>query len=312
MSFELTVTRDHENRRLDKTLRSIWPRLGSGELMKAIRKGRVRVNGRKADWNYRLVRDDTIYVPWDPPSEDIPVKTKSSLDVVYRDRDCLFVNKPAGLLSQPSRKNEDSVVTRAWSFDKEQKDPFRTRPAVVNRLDRNTSGLIVIAMNGSALRELQYMFRENLLEKHYLALVAGRAPSGGIIDEPLLKDPKTNIVSVDKKGKPSKTRFKLLATNEDISLVDIELVTGRAHQARVHFAWAGLSLLGDMKYGDPELNGKWRNNGVKRPMLHSWSLKFPSVGGQLSRYSGQDYRAPLPEDFRKILALLGWESQLDN
>jgi len=312
MPFEFTVTRDHENRRLDKTLRSIWPGLGSGELMKAIRKGRVRVNGRKADWNYRLVRDDIIDVPWDPPTEDVSAKAKASLDVVYRDRDCLFVNKPAGLLSQPSRKNEDSVVTRAWSFDKEQKDPLRTRPAAVNRLDRNTSGLIVIAMNGFVLRELQYMFRENLLEKHYLALVAGRAPSGGIIDEPLLKDPNTNIVRVDKKGKPSKTRFKLLATREDISLVDIELITGRAHQARVHFAWAGLSILGDMKYGDPELNGKLRNDGVKRSMLHSWSLKFPFVGGQLSRYSGQGYRAPLPEDFREILTLLGWESLLDN
>ncbi len=312
MSFEFAVTKDHENRRLDKTLHSIWPRLSSGELMKAIRKSRVRVNGRKAGCDYRLVRDDTIYVPWDPPSVDVPAKAKASLDVVYRDRDVLFVNKPAGLLSQSSRKNEDSVVTRAWSLFEELNNPLRMRPAAVNRLDRNTSGLMMIATNGSALRELQQMFRENLLEKHYLAVVAGRAPSKGIIDEPLLKDPNTNIVSVDKKGKPSKTCFELLATNGEISIVDIELVTGRAHQARVHLAWAALPLLGDMKYGIPELNNKWRNKGVKRQMLHSWSLKFPVPGGPFSRFPGQVYRAPLSRDFKMILTFLGWESLLDN
>lgn len=310
MSFRFVVTKDNEDRRLDRTLRSIWKEKGSGQLMKAIRKGHVRVNGKKVPFNYRLVREDEISVPWNSPESSRVVSQRTELDIVYSDRNFIFINKPAGLLSQPSRKDEDSVVTRAWASHEGLSGNVPFRPAVVNRLDRNTSGLMVVALNGLALREMQEVFREKLVEKHYYAVVIGKAPSSGVIDTPLYKDKGRNTVTVREDGKDSVTRFELLATNGMLSLLDVNLVTGRSHQARAHLSWAGMPLLGDPKYGKEQSNDIWREKGINRPMLHSSCLKFHSLDGLLSELSSRTFFAPLPEDLEGLLAIMSWSGIL--
>jgi 23S rRNA pseudouridine955/2504/2580 synthase len=185
-------------------------------------------------------------------------------------------------------------------------------PAAVHRLDRNTTGALAVALTGEALRELERLFKERLVAKRYLAVVVGKLPEKGVIDAPLLKDSARNVVRVAgaETGKSALTRFERLSVQKELlsdkglSLASIELVTGRTHQARVHMAHIGRPILGDRKYGNIEVNRKWRE--VKRPLLHAFELRFPGdLSGALSGISGKTFRAGLPWD---MAVLLGGEN----
>jgi 23S rRNA pseudouridine955/2504/2580 synthase len=296
MSFKITVSKDHDGRRLDRTIRSIWPALPLSALMRALRKGEVRLDGVRArEGGTRIRAGQELYVPWEEPGA-AAVRDWGPVPVLWRGEGVLVVNKPAGLLVQPDVKGGDSVVTRVWSLFGAGGPGFS--PAAVHRLDRNTTGVLAVALTGEALRELERLFRERLVTKRYMAVVTGLPPEKGAVDASLLKDETTGVVRVGKNGKTARTRYERLAADEalSLSLVSIELLTGRTHQARVHMAHAGYPILGDRKYGNIETNRHWRRE-AKRPLLHAFELGFPpGLTGPLLELSGRTFRAPPPDD----------------
>ena len=317
MTCKLTITGNHNGRRLDRTIRSIWPALPLSFIMRALRRGEVRLDAaRVREAGARVSSGQELYVPWEPPdveairAEDAALRrgVRYSVPVLWSGDNVAVVNKPANLLVQPDVKGGDSVVTRIWAMFGGREAGFS--PAAVHRLDRNTTGALVVALSGEALRELERLFRERLVMKRYLAVVVGKLPEKGVIDAPLLKDEARNTVSVvnekngknGKNGKNALTRYERLWVNGDLSLASIELITGRTHQARVHMAHIGYPILGDRKYGSVEANRRQREVG--RPLLHAFELKFPGgfSSGALSEVSGKTFRAELPEDMASWLA----------
>lgn len=312
MGQTFRVSRHDDGRRIDKIIRKLWPDLPLGAMMRAFRKGMIRVDGRKADCSDRIAEGQVVELPWDDTAvlkeAHIPVrkdKAGANIEIIYADRDICIVNKPWNLLAQPSVKGGESVISRVAST-LEWKDPsFDPTPA--HRLDRNTSGALVLALGGSALRSLHEAWRGGGVKKFYLAVVAGNAPKEGEISSPLLKGGETNKVTVDKEeGLPALTRYRRLAGDGSISLLHVELLTGRPHQARVHLASIGFPLIGDLKYGKRMVNDQWREMNVKRPLLHSRCLEFHGLKDPLEHLSGKRFLALPPADFMEVLSKRGW------
>lgn len=294
MGKEFYITADQAGRRIDRFLRTMWPQVPLGAIMKAIRKGEVRLDARKAAPDTRLQEGQFLQVPWsdDVPDRVLPERYEFSscapLDTIYKDDYIWIVNKPAGLLTQPDVKGGDSLIMRALAELRWGRSDFR--PATVQRLDRNTSGVVIIAMSGESQRCLSQLIRERRIKKIYRTVVAGDIPDSGEIDFPLIKDTGSNTVKIDKSGQSALTRYKKLGGDGRISIVDVELVTGRSHQARVHLASVGHPILGDCKYGD----GK----GAKRPLLHAYSLTFPDDAVLPENLREKTFTAPLPDDMK--------------
>lgn len=306
MGYKLHISPSDDGRRLDKTIRSIWPALPLGVVMKGIRTGGVRLDGKKAACDVRITAGQELYVPWGGPAErEEGFRYRRTLPVLYEDERLLAVNKPENLLVQPDRKDQDNVLDRVKYM--RSLEGAEERAYAVHRLDRNTTGVLLVALSGVTLRILQDAFRAREIHKTYLAVVSGVPSAKGEIDGPLLKDPLSNTVKVDPSGKEALTRYRLLAGGGDVSLVEIDLVTGRSHQARVHMASIGHSILGDIRYGSEEINAKWRKRGIRRPLLHSFQVVFGDLRGELEDLSGMRIAAPLPEDMGELLRSRGWK-----
>lgn len=272
------VSSHQDGRRLDKVIRGMWPSLPLGAMMKAFRKKQVRVDGVRAAFDQRLMEGQEVVVPWEPVGEPVAVSNYGSLETIYRDDHIWVIDKPPGLLSQPDSKGGDSVVTRAQSIGGEFK------PQAVHRLDRNTSGVMVLALSGKILRDLSSMWRGREITKTYWALVLGDVKEPGQVDAPLIKDEESNKVRVDRRGQSALTLYSPIARGNGCTLCEIVLVTGRSHQIRVHMAHIGHPLLGDVKYGTP-------NQRERRPMLHARSVSLSMVPmGDLF------FEAPMPDD----------------
>ena len=177
-------------------------------------------------------------------------------------------------------------------------------PAAVHRLDRNTTGVLAVALHGDSLRALEELFKARRVRKIYMAVVAGKMTDEVEVDAPLLKDAENNTVKVSADGMRAVTRITCLDSDGEYSLVRIELLTGRTHQARVHTAHIGHPIIGDRKYGDFTANRKAKS--VTRPLLHACELSFPEeVDGSLSEIAGKNFSAPLPDDMREFIDTRG-------
>ncbi len=286
---------DYDCVRLDRFLRKKYSEVPLGAIMRAIRKGRVTVNGEKTDPSYRLHRGDEVSVPFEDPAKLKPSLNvvDKPLEVIFMDENVLIINKPAGLLSQPAFKEDDSVVNRALNLINKTKGGFIPTPA--HRLDRNISGVMALALNPRSLRALTSMFRNRRVAKKYLAVVRGRLTGEGVIEAPLERDEHLLKTVVSKgEGKRSVTRYMSLSAGNHASLVALEPITGRPHQLRVHLSHIGHPIVGDVKYGD---SGK----EARRPMLHAYSLEI--FGNDLSYLAGKKFCAPLPADLAGVINL---------
>lgn len=292
MAGELKISADNDGRRVDRVLRTRWPEVPLGAIMRAVRTGSVRLDGRKTKPEERLSAGQTLTVPWELSNER-PAADKQRefprLDTLYRDGFVWIVNKPAGLLVQPDVKGGDSVVVRALSELGWDRSDYR--PAPVQRLDRNTTGAVMIALSGAAQRLLAELIRDRKIKKIYHAVVEGSISEQGRIDTPLKKDAAANLVRPDAQGQPALTIYRRLADFGGRSLVELQLVTGRPHQARVHLASVGHPVTGDVKYGS--------GHGARRPLLHARALVFPDCAALPSELWGRTISAPLPEDMKK-------------
>lgn len=276
----ITVDGEHAGRRLDKFLRSQLKGVPAGLLFQLLRKGKLRVNGRKAEQNYRLVEGDEIDVPAlevEAPAAPAPRLPSALLEqmnnvVLYEDSTLLVVDKPAGVAVHKGTDVPGGVI-EALRYLR----PDLPELELGHRLDRDTSGVLVLAKSPSMLRYLHEMLRdrEDEIERHYLAIVEGRWPSEKRVLEAPLQRRDTEVV-VHPNGQRAETHVRVRRRVGDrATLVDVRLLTGRKHQIRVHLQHAGHPIAGDDRYGDPRFNNLVETHGGSGLHLHASKMVIP-------------------------------------
>ena len=306
---EFTITKNDAGQRLDRWLGKALPLLPAPLAQKYIRLKRVKVNGKGSQRDYRLSAGDLLqlYINdefFDKPREDNAFLSvfKPQLDIVYEDENIMVCNKRPGLLCHPDEHEYVSTLIthiQAYLYQKKEWSPRWENsftPALCNRIDRNTGGLVIAAKTAEALRILNDKIKNREISKFYLAAAVGKmTPPQGELKGFLLKDEGKKQVAVYKKpvpgGKSAHTRYKTLEFRKGLSLVECELLTGRTHQIRAQFADAGHPLLGDGKYGRRADNAKTDRKGQA---LWSYKLRFdfPTDAGALEYLKGKTLEVP--------------------
>lgn len=283
-----TINTNDADQRLDKYLTKSFPNLPKALMYKYIRTKRIKVNSKRAEISTRLKVGDVVdlYINDEfferPPERFDFMSASNKIDIVYEDENILLLNKKAGLLCHPDdREYIDTLITRVKRYLYEKgsfnpNDSLSFTPALVNRIDRNTTGIVIAAKNADALRILNQKMKDRELHKYYLCIIHGVLnKKTGILRGYLTKNEDKNLVKVHKEkqdgSKEISTKYKVLDERKKYSLVEVELLTGRTHQIRSHFASIGHPLLGDGKYGTNALNKK---SGYKKQCLCSYKLEF--------------------------------------
>jgi 23S rRNA pseudouridine1911/1915/1917 synthase len=292
---EIEIKVEETGERLDKYIASRLPRLSRSAIKRLIEKGLVAVEGkaRKASYKVKAGEEISILVPKEEPlelrAESIP------LDVIYEDEDVIVVVKPAGMVVHPScGHNKGTLAGAILALCPDLAGVGeRLRPGIVHRLDKDTSGLVVVAKNESALRNLREQFKKREVKKVYVALVEGRLePERGAIEAPIGRDPRQRKkMAVVGGGRYSLTLYKVVEYFDEHTLLEVEPKTGRTHQVRVHLSFIGHPLVGDPIYGFR----KQRLN-VSRQFLHARTLGFRLPSGEYV-----EFEAKLPEDLKRVL-----------
>ncbi|HKU15845.1 MAG TPA: RluA family pseudouridine synthase [Steroidobacteraceae bacterium] len=297
-----------DGQRLDNFLLRTLGAVPRSLVYRILRTGEVRVNGRRAKPAYRLAAGDRVRLPpvqgaGRKVDAEVRVPSRSLREfvaaaVVYEDRDLIVINKPAGVAVHGGSGVSFGVIEALRALHPQLKEI-----ELVHRLDRETSGCLLIAKRRAVLRDLHAQLRERAMQKRYLALVVGRWPFGTkTIDLPLktnLKQGGERVVRVHSEGQHAETTFKPLEQFAKIAtLLDIDLGTGRTHQIRVHAAHAGYPVAGDEKYGDREQDARLHELGLSRMFLHAASLTFRKGGEPFS------VAAPLPPELEAVLERL--------
>ncbi len=296
---EFVINKNDAGQRLDKYITKSVPLLPQSLMYKYIRSKRIKVNNKRSEISYRLSENDIVSMYINDEFFE-PVKPKydflnagKNLNIVYEDQNILLIDKPSGILSHPDEGNyTDTAITRIkrYLYEKGEYEPDKEAsfaPALVNRIDRNTSGIIIAAKNAESLRILNEKLKNRELHKYYLCVAIGKLKNkSGIIEGFLEKNEKQNRVYISDKSKDNSksisTKYNVLDYKNGLSLVEVELLTGRTHQIRASFSHLGNPLLGDGKYGTNAQNKKF--GGYKKQFLYSYKLvfDFESDGGILN------------------------------
>lgn len=317
---ELHVTANEAGQRLDKLLAKFLNQAPKSFLYKMMRKKNIVLNGKKCTGNEKLKQGDSIKLFFSDETIEkfsagtyvTPKKEKiNMLPIIYEDEQVLLMNKPVGVLSQKAKDSDVSAVEILINYlietNQLSKEQFRTfHPSICNRLDRNTSGILVAGKTLPALQEMNRFFKERTIAKYYRCLVKGRViKNEDYIKGYLVKDQKTNKVSITKKkteeGVPIETEYCVIQSNDGVSLLEVHLITGKTHQIRAHLASIGHPIIGDYKYGDKQINEMYRQEyGLKSQLLHAYRLEMPSSDGSLAYLNDKKFVAELPDKFIKI------------
>jgi 23S rRNA pseudouridine955/2504/2580 synthase len=300
---KVRIDADGMGQRVDNFLHRELPGVPRSRVYRLLRRGEVRVNGGRVRADYRLAAGDEVRIPPvrlraegpAPPAD----RAAAVLDqVLYEDKRILVLDKPAGIAVHGGSGISHGVIELLRAARPDLRDL-----ALAHRLDRETSGCLVIAKKRSALRALHEKFREGVVGKNYLALVPGDWQLGEqLIDKPLLvrhrKGGERHVI-VSHEGKPAQTRVRLSRTYGSFSLVQCSPLTGRTHQIRVHLQSVGFPIAGDDRYGDADANRRVRALGLERLFLHAQSISFPDEHG-----NERHFVAPLPDDLDAFLSRL--------
>lgn len=308
------ITKNEAGQRLDKLLAKYLNLAGKSFIYKMLRKKNITLNGKKCDGSERLSEGDEVklFLSDETVGKFSEVKIqkvkKTRLDVVYEDNDIILINKPAGMLSQKAKDSDESLVEYLIDYlldsgelTGEQMRQFR--PSVCNRLDRNTSGIVIAGKSLPGLQIMSKAIKERTIGKYYLCIVKGKVDGTKEISGFLKKDEKTNQVLVlnreEKDALPIRTLYRPLLSDGTNTLLEVKLITGRSHQIRAHLASIGHPIAGDYKYGDPRFNTAVKEKyGVKSQMLHAWRLVMPTVLEEpLSSLGGREFIAEPPAVF---------------
>ena len=338
---EVTIGPNEGGQRFDKYLKKYLKEAGSGFLYKMLRKKNITLNGRRADGSEKLnagdrvcffLSDETIEkfrgpVPAfretgsafrksafrgsGPSAPEGAKKELLSIPVLYEDGQVLLADKPAGLLTQKAQARDYSL--NEWLTDyllaggKLKEEELATfRPSVCNRLDRNTSGLVICGKTLAGSQKMSELIRDRSLRKFYRLFAAGKPPASGLVESWLLREENSNQVRIyekkpaDSRAVPVRTGWRLLEAYEDCSCLEVELFTGKTHQIRAQMAALGFPLIGDVRYGNEAVNRRFRKAGVRSQLLHAFRLEFPPLDGLFSGLSERSVVAPEPESFLRM------------
>lgn len=292
----LQFTSPEPDIRLDRYLSRVLPQFSRSYLQRLIEQGHILVNGQRTKAGHRLDGGDTITVglpalPIRPLAEPIP------LVIIHEDEDILVIDKPAGLTVHPAPGHPDHTLVNAVLYHVPalamSDDPLR--PGIVHRLDKDTSGLIIIAKSDRARAQVASQFKRRTVSKRYLVLTQGRlSPEQGIIEAPIGRDPRSRRkMTIVEDGKQATTRYQVREYLGDYTLVEVTPVTGRTHQIRVHLSAIGCPVAGDPVYGA-------KPGRFERQFIHAYGLGFrlPSTG------EFREFVSPLPLDLRQALERL--------
>jgi 23S rRNA pseudouridine1911/1915/1917 synthase len=290
--IKLTISRDQARQRLDRALALALPAFSRARLQTLIREGFVTLNGKPARPRDAVRTDDLVEVR-EPEIEKSEAQAEAMpLDVLFEDDDLLVLNKPAGLVMHPGAGHQQHTLVNALLAHCKNLSGIggKERPGIVHRLDKETSGALVVAKNDVTHRDLSKQFAARTMGKIYLALVAGTPRHAtGVIDKAIERHPvhRQRMSIARRQGRSAKTEYRVLSSSGEVSLIECTLHSGRTHQIRVHLHDLGHPVLGDKLYA-----GK-RAGNFPRQMLHAWKLSFthPRTGEQIA------FEAPIPPDF---------------
>lgn len=311
---ETIIGTNQAGQRLDKFLHKYLPLTNSSFLYKMLRKKNITLNGKKAEGRELLKEGDVVatffseetfqkFTGQESVSEYLNAyKELKGIDILYEDEDILLLNKPAGLLTQKAKANDLSI--NEWltgyllSAGKLKSSELRTfHPSVCNRLDRNTSGIVLCGRSLKGSQELGKMIKERSIRKFYRTICLGKISETAHIEGYLSKDRNSNKVSVHESPQstsdvPIKTAYQPLSVSSEFTLLEVELITGKTHQIRAHLASTGHPLIGDYKYGNLKINNNLKENyQLEHQLLHAYRVTFPD---------GRTFTAPCPRQFQML------------
>jgi len=295
--FEFEVKDENVSERIDKYISSKNEDISRVMVQRLIDEGNILVNGKRTKASYKVQTGDKILVRIEDPKPTELVPQEIPLDVVYEDNDILVINKQKGLVVHPGNGNQDGTLVNAILA--RCKDSLsgiggEIRPGIVHRIDKDTSGLLIVAKNDKAHINMSNQIKEHKVKKTYLALVRGVIKENlATINMPIARSTKDRVkMAVDKNGKNAVTHIKVLERFNGYTYIEVNIETGRTHQIRVHMSQIGYPLVGDYVYS----NGK-NPFGVEGQMLHSYKLEFehPITGKKM------ELTAELPKYFKDVL-----------
>lgn len=329
---EIHVSQNEAGQRLDKLLHKLLPEAGNSFLYKMLRKKNITLNGKKAEGKESLVLGDVIKVfladetyekfggkllSSNPTIDVMPYKKAyeelKGIKIVYEDEHVLLVNKPSGILSQKASDKDQSVnewfigyLLATKQITKESLISYK--PSICNRLDRNTSGLLICGKSLKGTQQLNQWIKDRSIRKYYRLFVCGAMSKGASISGYLSKKEATNKVTIYEKEVPGssaiRTVYKPLKICGNITYMEVELITGKTHQIRAHLASIGHPLVGDYKYGNVEYNKIFkRAYKVEDQLLHAYRLEFPNISEEDEMYalSNRTFYAEEPDVYEQIL-----------
>jgi 23S rRNA pseudouridine955/2504/2580 synthase len=310
--MNIIIGPNEAGQRLDKFLRKYLKDVPLSAIFRGIRTGDVKVNGKKAKEKYSLQEGDEliIKITSKEPKKVEFIKIDADLKITYEDENILLVEKRPNLLVHSDTKNGEPTLTdMVLSYLNEKGDyspetEITFTPAPCNRLDRNTSGIVIFGKNFEALKLLNEMIRERHIKKYYSALVKGRIKDG-VHEAYILKDEENNVSKIYNSNvnnsKKIAMEVKTIQSNGLFSFIEIELITGRSHQLRAHLAHLGNPIIGDSKYGEKKLNGFFVNKfGLDYQFLYAFKLVFTNCPDKLEYMEHKTIAESLPPIFKKI------------
>ncbi|MDO5292468.1 MAG: RluA family pseudouridine synthase [bacterium] len=320
---ELKIGKQEAGQRLDKFLEKYLDTAPKSFFYKMLRKKNITLNDKKAEGIERVQVDDVVKL-WlsEETIENFRSKKEEAakvleniqtekLDIIYENEHVLLINKPAGMLSQKAQKDDVSLIEHLTNYllesgqlTYEQMATFR--PGICNRLDRNTSGIIVAGKSLYGLQTMGEIIKNRDIDKYYYCVVKGRIAKKQLIDGYLYKNKNRNKVTITKEPVEDadyiKTEYEPIKSNDDFTLLRVKLITGRSHQIRAHLQSIGHPIIGDGKYGDVQVNKEMKKQyKLKHHLLHSRELHFKEMPEELSDLQNKVIYAPLPDYFEKII-----------
>lgn len=314
---EIRVGKNDSNQRLDRFLKKYMDEAGTGFIYKMLRKKNIKVNESKASPEMMIFEGDTIQLYLSDETIDKFIgtkevrKSKLAPRIIYEDENLVLINKPAGILSHGAGEEfEENIVDSLVTY-LIQKGDYIPRiektfsPSICNRLDRNTSGVIIGAKNSEALRLVNKAIKEGSVRKYYKTIVKGTIKEGFEHKGFLIKDEDRNLVDIsDKQGERSKdvyTKFRVIMSKGGYSLLEVELITGRTHQIRSTLQTMGYPVIGDRKYGNSVVNDEFRKKyGLENQWLHGYKIVLNGLEEKLDYLNSREFIAEPDQLYVKI------------
>ena len=319
---KIIVSDKDAGQRLDKFLGKYMAKAPKSFFYKMLRKKNIKLNGSKADGSEKLAAEDeiTLYLSDETIAnfkEQFQMEqVDTKLDILYEDANILILNKEVGMLSQKAKKEDISIIEHLISYLVEtkqltQEELNRFRPGVCNRLDRNTSGIIIAGKTLLGLQKMSELLKNRNIGKYYQCIVKGRITKKQCVEGYLVKNRTHNKVQISKEPSEGadfiKTEYEPICSSGEFTLLKVKLLTGKSHQIRAHLQSIGHPIIGDGKYGDVPTNKMLRKEyRLKHHVLHSWQLVFPELEEEAFQgVSGKTIEAPVPEYFARLKKDLG-------